>query len=184
MNITFICLCLFTNMASVNAASQREQPQARNRVLTRDIKLPKASELVIKLYKGSDTDRLSIDASKEIFFKSGELITVYYIVNTDAYIYFINITKKGAFIINRDMGTKVLADQPHNLEFEVHGDLGREELVILLSPKPIAKLEAALKTTSKAVFNFTTPKASQGNFNALLKKGRMAALRIAYDHIE
>ncbi len=117
---------------------------------------------IIKL----DTDINHVDPT--LSFRSGELISVAYSVNFDGYVYFINVGPEGTRVIYPTMVANV-APTPANLQREValrlNNNVGREELVLVVSRERLARLDAAISRTDKMLDTQTTDlPANQGEY--------------------
>ena len=98
-------------------------------------------------------------ADPTLTFKSGQLISVAYSINFDGYIYFINVGPEGTRVIY-PTNTANIAPVPANLRREValrlNNNVGREELVLIVTRERIAKLEEAINRPDKMLDAQTT----------------------------
>lgn len=156
-------LSLLVLLLAINPllAQVRLQPSAKGIEVEGD-----ADVLSVQIYKSvKEAGRIiKLDpalnpADPTLSFRSGELISVAYSVNFDGYVYFINVGPEGTRVIYPTMVTNVVPT-PANLRREValrlNNNVGREELVLMVSRERLARLDAAISRADKMLDAQTT----------------------------
>lgn len=168
------------NSALLLIISMISAPVFAQRTNDRGFNVESADELSVKVFKAAkENGRITKiepainTTDPNLVFRSGELLTVSYSTNFEGYIYFINVGPEGTRVIfpANDEGIRpLMANEAHDVTLRLNQNIGREELILVVSRDRISRLDGAIRSSDKMLDRQTTSLPAINDTSAMMNQ--------------